>query len=154
MLRTHYRQPIDWTLRGLEENEKALQRFAALAPASPAQAAPSPELIAALADDLNTAAALAHLHRLAQEARADAAAARQLGVDCAWLGLNLDDVRYDKTTDLPAETRARVEALIAERLEARRAKDWAASDRLRAKIEALGVALKDSKEGTSWEIKR
>ena len=63
-------------------------------------------------------------------------------------------MRYDKTTDLPAETRARVEALIAERLEARRAKDWAASDRLRAKIEALGVALKDSKEGTSWEIKR
>jgi len=154
MLRTHYRQPIDWTLRGLEENEKTLHRFAALAPATPTKAPPSLELIAALADDLNTPAALAHLHRLAQDARTDAAAANRLGVDCDWLGLHLDDVRQDQPADLPPGARQRVEALIAQRLEARRARDWAASDRLRAEIEALGVALKDSKEGTTWEIRR
>ena len=41
-----------------------------------------------------------------------------------------------------------------ERLEARAAKDWAASDRLRDELSRLGVSVKDSKDGTTWEIKR
>ena len=65
MLRTHYRQPIDWTVRGLEESEKALLRFAgAIDFAALPAPAPSPELIEALSDDLNTPAAIAHLHAL------------------------------------------------------------------------------------------
>jgi len=46
------------------------------------------------------------------------------------------------------------EALVAERLASRRAKDWAASDRLRVELESLGVTLKDSKDGTTWELRR
>ena len=47
-----------------------------------------------------------------------------------------------------------VERLVEERLAARRAKDWTASDRLRGALDALGVALKDSKDGTTWELRK
>ena len=46
-------------------------------------------------------------------------------------------------------------ALIEARLEARRTKDWAESDRLRDELIGMGIALKDNKDGTtSWEVKR
>ncbi len=156
MLRTHYRQPIDWTARALEESEKALQRFAEIADAAKSPAlAPSQDLLAALADDLNTPAAIAHLHKLAQQSRDDAHAAAQLGVDSAFLGLDLAAIQREAAAPAIGEAlRARIEALVEERLAARRAKDWAASDRLRAELEALGVALKDSKDGTTWEARR
>jgi cysteinyl-tRNA synthetase len=48
-----------------------------------------------------------------------------------------------------------VNRLIAARLEARKARDWAASDRIRDELAMLGVAIKDNKDGTtSWEVKR
>ena len=151
MLRTHYRQPIDWTSRGLQECERALQRFAEVSAqvAAPADA-PSAELVEALSDDLNTPAAIAHLHHLGQHARTSAEAAARLKADLAFLGLDLEALK--DATGIDGDLRARIEALVGERLAARRAKNWAESDRLRAELSQLGVALKDSKDGTTWEI--
>jgi cysteinyl-tRNA synthetase len=160
MLRTHYRQPLDWTERAVEESERALLRFAQTAADTPASE-PSQELLAALADDLNTPAAIAHLHDLEKRARdatsseaADAAA--QLARDAQFLGLDLASTakRLAEAPGLDAETKSRVEALVAKRLASRRAKDWAVSDRLREELEGLGVTLKDSKDGTIWELRR
>ena len=151
MLRTHYRQPIDWTLRNLEESEKALERFAELVPSAPA-AEPSEDLIQSLADDLNTPAAIAHLHRLAGEARDEPAAAAQLAADLAFLGLDLATLA--KPQQVNSDLRSRIEDLVEARLAARRAKDWATSDRLRAELDGLGVALKDNKDGTTWEMRK
>ena len=47
-----------------------------------------------------------------------------------------------------------VTALIADRTAARARKDWKESDRIRDELAAMGVAIKDSKEGTTWEIAR
>ena len=48
-----------------------------------------------------------------------------------------------------------IEPLIAARLEARKAKNWAESDRIRDELAAMGIAIKDNKDGTtSWEVKR
>jgi cysteinyl-tRNA synthetase len=154
MLRTHYRQPIDWTLRGLQECERALQRFAEVsARAAKPDAAVSAELIEALSDDLNTPAAIAHLHQLAQDARSSLDAAAQLQADLAFLGLDLGALDVaDSAADLDPDLRASIEALVRERLAARRAKNWAESDRLRTELAQFGVALKDSKDGTTWEI--
>src|SRR6202522_637107 len=160
MLRTHYRHPIDWTQRGVEESERALVRLAQTAADTPASE-PSQELLVALADDLNTPAAIAHLHDLEKKARdatsSEAAeAAAPLARDAQFLGLDLAATtkRLAEATGLDAETKSRVEALVAERLASRRAKDWAASDRLREELEGLGVTLKDSKDGTTWELRR
>jgi cysteinyl-tRNA synthetase len=149
MLRSHYRQPIDWTVRSLEEAEKTMQRFARIAAGAPAAAEPSAALLEALADDLNTPAALAHLHVLANEGRA-----ADLRRDLALMGVDVEAEIAAQDAEIEPALKARIEALVAERLVARRAKDWAGSDRLRDQLTALGVALKDSKDGTTWELQR
>ncbi len=145
MLRTHYRQPIDWTVRALEEAEKTLERFARIAGGAAPAPEPTPELMSALADDLNTPAAIAHLHALAGDGRA---ADLRRGLDLLGLAVEAAAPQLDEAA------RARVEALIAERLAARARKDWKESDRIRDELAAQGIVVKDGKEGTTWELKR
>jgi cysteinyl-tRNA synthetase len=154
MLRTHYRQPIDWTTRGLLECERALLRFAELSARAEAPAeAVSPELVEALSDDINTPAAIAHLHQLGQDARSSLEAAAQLHADLAFLGLDLGGLEgADAVAEIDPDFRARIDALVGERLAARRAKNWAEADRLREQLRRHNVVLKDSKDGTTWEI--
>ena len=149
MLKSHYRQPIDWTVRALEEAEKTMQRFARIAAGAPAASEPSAELLEALADDLNTPAALAHLHVLANEGRA-----AELRRDLALMGLDVEAEIAAQGVEIEPALKARIEGLVAERLAARKVKDFAASDRLRDELNALGVALKDNKDGTTWELQR
>ncbi|WP_349370837.1 cysteine--tRNA ligase [Salinarimonas sp.] len=141
MLKTHYRQPIDWTHRALEEAERNLHRWYGEAGAP--DAAPDPAVVAALCDDLNTPAAIAALHHSEPGARGAALALMGFSGDPAAL------VRSTAEIDVAA-----VEALIAERAAARAAKNWAASDRLRDVLADMGVTVKDSKEGTTWEPAR
>ena len=76
MLRTHYRQPMDWTVKGLEESEKILNEWYAIAaaavPSAPSDQKASDEIAAsvfeALCDDLNTPRAIAELHQLRNSA--------------------------------------------------------------------------------------
>ncbi|WP_293795085.1 cysteine--tRNA ligase [uncultured Bosea sp.] len=148
MLKTHYRQPIDWTVKALEEAEKTLQDWAEAAQGVTASK-PSAELLDALADDLNTARVLAELHALRKTGDLPALLA---GLDL--LGIALPEVAA------PAVVAPEVERLIAARLDARRAKNFAESDRLRDELAAMGIALKDGKDPatgeptTSWEVKR
>jgi cysteinyl-tRNA synthetase len=155
MLRTHYRQPIDWTLRGLEESEKSLERFAeAIDFHGPPAGSPSGGLIAALADDLNTPAAIAHLHALHGEVRARPEAAAALRADAEFLGIDVRTVAARRGPEAAPERVAEIERIVAERDEARRRRDWAASDKLRDELAALGVAVKDGKAGATWEFRR
>ncbi|AWN34796.1 cysteine--tRNA ligase [Methylobacterium radiodurans] len=149
MLKTHYRQPIDWTLRGLEEASRMLERwYGAVGDAAPAAEAP-PSVLEPLLDDLNTAAALAEIHRLDDPARLKAGA-NLLGL----LGQTAS-ARAEASVEAAGIDVARVEGLIAERKAARAAKDWAASDRARDALAAMGVAVKDNKDGTTtWSVAR
>lgn len=149
MLKTHYRQPIDWTVKALEEAERTLQDWAEMAQDTEASK-PSEELLDALADDLNTARVLAELHALR---KADDLPALLAGLDL--LGIRLPEVAAVSTA-----VASEVEGLIAARLEARRAKNFAESDRIRDELAVMGIALKDGKEATTgeptttWEVKR
>ncbi len=147
MLKTHYRQPIDWTLRGLEESSRMLDRWYATAgDAEPAGGMPE-SVLAPLLDDLNTPAAMAELHKLTAP-EALRAAGNILGF--------LRQTRSEREESRVAASGidvAAVEALIAARKEARAAKDWAASDRARDALAAMGVAVKDNKDGTTtWTV--
>ncbi|WP_395666563.1 cysteine--tRNA ligase [Methylocella sp.] len=146
MLRTHYRQPIDFTVKSLEEAERALLDWRKAAEGV-APGAPGENVVAALADDLNTPRAISELHVLkAKDPAALLGGLSLLGIDLA---------------SLPQETRAveasvfeKAMALVAEREAARRAKNWAESDRLRAALAAMGVALRDDRGGgTTWEFR-
>ena len=149
MLKTHYRQPIDWTLRGLEESSRMLERwYGAVGDAAPAPEAPL-QVLEPLLDDLNTAAALAELHQIGDPAALKAGA--------GLLGLlgQTASARADASVQAAGIDVARVEALIAERAAARAARDWPASDRARDALKAMGVAVKDNKDGTTtWSVAR
>ncbi len=141
MLRTHYRQPIDFTVRALEEAERALVDFAK-ACAGVEAAAPSAAFLTALADDLNTPQAIAELYAL----RSDDPAALRGGLDL--LGFKAS------TSEVPSLA-PEAQELLRRRLDARAAKNWSESDRLRDELAEMGVAIKDNKDGTtSWERKR
>jgi cysteinyl-tRNA synthetase len=144
MLRTHYRQPIDWTLKGLEESYDTLRALADMLDfAAGGEAAFAPAVLEALCDDLNTPKAIAELHALHRSGERAA-----LGASLRALGFTRRP-QSRRAVDVAA-----VERLIAVRLDARKAKNFAESDRIRDELAAMGVVVKDSKEGTTWEIAR
>ncbi|MBI1239172.1 MAG: cysteine--tRNA ligase [Alphaproteobacteria bacterium] len=144
MLRSHYRQPIDWTERGLKESETILGRLEDRASGAEKASVAAP-VLDALLDDMNTPQAIAELHQEKDEGA--------LAASLAFLGFASDKTKNDKR--LPAGTdEAAIEAMVAARFAARKAKDFKEADRLRAELEAMGVILKDGPEGTTWELKR
>ncbi len=234
MLKTHYRQPIDWTVKALEEAENEYFELRDVA-AEYVPAEISAAMLAALSDDLNTHEAITELHVKKNAAlRGDVDAGGQLrsGFELLGLGRNWDRggliieppsapdsilaevfgvrskvdvvrdmlrlahqndsisrlqraiantewVEFDEQLALFKEAtkycdaRVRVGSLlllvgqlfeinaqVAARLDARRAKNFAESDRIRDELAAMGIALKDGKDPatgeptTSWEVKR
>jgi cysteinyl-tRNA synthetase len=146
MLATHYRQPINWTLKNLEEAEKTLAVWFDAA-ASEAEDRPAPSVVDALADDLNTPKAIAEMHALRNRA-----GHKSLAGTLRFLGLRGDIFAAGKARKAPKLDEAQIERLVSSRLVARKAKNFEESDRIRDQLAAMGVVLKDSKDGTTWEI--
>lgn len=232
MLRTHYRQPIDWTARALEEAfdeiiswamiledassiEYVLHQYLSAKEEEKSQYLPE-SFISALADDLNTPETLAVLRNLAKDASKNRSSRLSFIAALDFLGLcQLEklpvyrigveyncDLSPEKLIDLHkpvsnfrvsvanghvsgvtsaikeiealgveavydtntgeiiiarshSSHRSELQQLIDQRNAARAAKNWAESDRIRDELAAMGVVLKDNKDGaTTWEVKR
>ena len=156
MLQTHYRQPINWTVSGLREAQKSLDHWYALTDdTAPGYLCAS--VLDALEDDVNTPQAIVALHELRGEAAKGAkpaaaclkASAQLLGLlqktPAAWTAFRPASIVVDET---------KVANLIEARAAARAARRFEESDRIRDELAAMGVVLKDSKDGTTWEIAR
>jgi cysteinyl-tRNA synthetase len=166
MLMTHYRQPMDLSVRGLEVAEKLLDNWYRVI--GDAEAAKASDFALgvdeALRDDLNTPAAITHLHTAYDAVRESndpkgrgrfKLAANRLGLllsgEAEWKSARSSGVSIDSDA---------VDRLIAARLAARKAKDWKESDRIRDELAAMGIQLKDVKDPatgeirTEWEVKR
>jgi cysteinyl-tRNA synthetase len=150
MLGTHYRQPIDWTQKRLEEAAERLSLFRVHSFDDP-DVPPSAAVLDALCDDLNTPQVIAELNGLYErkEAAVLRASCRFLGIDVAAVDLNA--MLRERRTDLDEQA---VTALIQARNSARKEKNFKESDRIRDELAGMGVVLKDSKDGTTWEVAR
>jgi cysteinyl-tRNA synthetase len=161
MLFSHYRQPINWTAERLSEaRSECLSFLLATIGIEPRDEVPA-DFVAALCDDLNTSEAITVLRSLAKESIRDGKKKAQLAAALNFLGLALqkdDYVKFPVFAMAGANSeelaKRRIEQLIAERSAARAAKNWKESDRIRDQLAAMGVVLKDSKDGTTWEIAR
>ena len=158
MLKTHYRQPIDWTTRALEEASSNLRsllaawRFPDIEASVDESEDVERDFLEALSNDLNTPRAVG----LLLEGATSLGTKKLTGL--AQL-LGIDFVSYDllekQQSQLARGDEFRVNTLISQRLDARKAKNWAESDRIRDELSAMGIAIKDNKDGTtSWEVKR
>ncbi|HEV2626081.1 MAG TPA: cysteine--tRNA ligase [Xanthobacteraceae bacterium] len=156
MLQTHYRQPLNWTTNGLREAQRTLDLWYELT----GDAAPGlicADVVGAVADDLNSPKAVTSLHELRGEAaKGSKAAAGSLKASAQLLGL-LQETASEWADFRPASISIdenKVTALIAARNAARQVKDFGESDRIRDELARMGVVVKDTKDGTTWEIAR
>ncbi|KQV37228.1 cysteine--tRNA ligase [Rhizobium sp. Root73] len=151
MLMTHYREPIDFSIKRLEEAERLLAKWPA---GKPGDVAPDASVLNALADDLNTVAAVQALHALASAANADPAALPVFAASAALLGV------LPKEAEVDGAVASAVDALVAMRLEMLKAKNFAEADKIRDDLAAKGIQLKDGKDAatgervTTWEVRR
>jgi cysteinyl-tRNA synthetase len=156
MLLTHYRQPLNWTTNALRESQRTLDHWYELTVGAAAGIFCA-DVIGALADDLNTPKAIASLHALrAEAAKGGAGACGSLKASAQFIGL-LQQTPVQWTSFRQASVAIdedKVTALIAARNAARQAKNFQESDRIRDELTKMGVVLKDSKDGTTWEIRR
>ena len=156
MLKTHYRQPIDFTVKALDEAERKLQTLMRAATLEVERAfndhdslvaPPNDVMIEALCDDLNTHAAFTTLDQRGS--------AKRIAGDLILLGLTTKEKLTSHLGPYAEPLPHTAKKLLDDRKYARAAKNWAASDRIRDELAAMGVALKDNKDGTTtWEMKR
>ena len=148
LLRAQYRSTLEFSAAGLTEARGELDRFYRALQRTPPEAADAPDaVLEALCEDLNTPAAFAALHALADRAMAgDAAASGALRSGGALMGLLQQDPAdwFRGDADVSA-----VEAAMAERIAARRARDFARADAIRAEWLAQGIAFEDKPDGTT-----
>jgi cysteinyl-tRNA synthetase len=160
MLKTHYRQPIDWTVSALEEAEANLKRWHDFERVSQIEISspPASNVIRAIADDLNTSQAISELHVLKRTGQLS-----ELASSLEFLGLFNPALSVDpniiQPSDLTPQNRAAIETWIKARAAARARKDFAESDRIRNELAKTGVVLRDSKDAdgnlvTIWELAR
>ncbi|NWG92609.1 MAG: cysteine--tRNA ligase, partial [Parvularculaceae bacterium] len=155
----HYRQPLEWTDDLIEKSKKKLDRFYRLfAAAAPAEKIAPPEsVVLALEDDMNTPEAIAGLHELRDiamqiegEPRRRAAARLKAAGELMGFFANDPEAWFKWTPQGEGLSAEAIEAKLAERAAARKAKDFTTSDRIRDELAAQGVVIEDGPQGATW----
>ena len=157
MLMGHYRDPLDWTSDRLAQAKQGLDRFylALRGATKPAKNAKLPAKVeAALDDDLNTPLAIAALYEILAEINKAEDAARKADLQQALIagGAVMGLLQQDAEAWLHGSDKgaADIEAAIAARNAARKAKNFAEADRIRTDLALKGILLEDGPGGTTW----
>jgi len=145
-LSTHYRKPMDWTAEKAREAEATLRKWRAMTCEVDPATEPDAGVLAALADDLNTAGAISELHQLASDGKF-----ALLKASASSLGLLTDTLGAWVTLNEPDLTS------ISSRLheiwrEARENKDFSKVDRWKNHLTSIGIKVQISKEAADLKV--
>jgi len=169
LISSQYRSPINYAEDSLQLAQAGLERFyaalrdfgdvAPLPAAELAQSAYAARFREAMDDDFNTPGALALMHEIARELNSaaredDAARARALAAQLrgfgAILGILGDDPLAFRRGGGDASEDAGIDALVAERVQAKKAKDFARAEAIREELRQRGIVIEDTREGSVW----
>jgi cysteinyl-tRNA synthetase len=166
ILTSHYRSPLNYDEEHLQNARAALTRFYTTLRGLPAAERPAGEdfevrFRAAMDDDFNTPEALAVLFDLVREINrvreTDAERAAALAAELRHLGEVLGVLQDDPESFLRSAAGSpeglgdeQIEQLIGQRVQARKERNWAEADRIRAQLQEAGILLEDGPQGTSW----
>ena len=160
-LQSHYRKGLVFSWENLDNAKVAYDKLVARVAALADDPAPVDEeaaarykaaFIEAVGNDLNTSLGVTALYDVLKADVNDATKRALIGSFDTVLGLSLLEkaAALREKAAAPVEGAEEIEALIAKRLEAKKAKDWATADAIRDQLKEMGVEIKDSKEGTTW----
>ena len=137
LLSAHYRQPLDWSDQLIAQSKATLDRLYRVAGDVPA-GEPDPAVLAALADDLNTPLALSRLSAVGDPA--------VLRGSAALLGL----LTQSASIWFQGGGDSQIDELVEARSQAKRERNFAEADRIRAELTAQGIIVEDVPHGTTW----
>jgi cysteinyl-tRNA synthetase len=164
LLSAHYRAPLDWTGRLLDQARNSLDKiYGALRRARDVEVdpamVPAAGVLEALEDDLNTPRVIAELFALAKtletstDPRERSRAKTGLLAGGALIGCLQADPEAWFEGGADDELKARIDELLAQRDTARRDKDWPTADRIRGELDALNVVVMDGPGGAVWRFR-
>ena len=159
LLSTHYRQGLDWNDSIIHQSKKLLDKlykiYFDLSEIDATEDENSFSIIDSLLDDLNTPALISNLNKLVKDYSKDkdtnhVLIKTQLNIIGSALGI-LQDKNYNHVS-ISEELKVKIEKLLSQRVIAKEKKDFSHADKIRDELRELGVEIKDSKEGTSWNL--
>ena len=160
LLSAHYRQPLDWSDEVLDQARTTLDRYyralEALGDVDAPDGAPPAAFLDALHDDLNTPQALAEMAALARQANKASSASDRADIKAqllacgALLGLLQQDPANWFAGDPSDDEAGDIDALVAQRQQARADQDFATADRIRDELAARGIVIEDGADGVRW----
>lgn len=158
LLSAHYRQPLDWSDKAVQQSHKQLDTFYTrlndLKDVKASDEGVPADILESLYDDLNTPLAISKIHAvLKEDVSPEVMKGRLLAIGklmgilqedpAAWLG-------YGQANDVDA---SEIDSLLQKRTDAKKAKDFATADAIRAQLDAMGILIEDTASGPKWKKK-
>ncbi|CAG0902700.1 unnamed protein product, partial [Cyprideis torosa] len=157
LLTAHYRQPLDWSDQVLHQNQvlldKLYKKLEALGDVEGEEKNVPVPVLNAFCDDLNTPLVLAEINKLLKEKEGAELKGALLAIGDLLGILQKDPADWfaGDEAGVSEDDVQKIELLITERMEAKDAKDFARADEIRDELLKMGIEIKDTRDGTSWE---
>ena len=158
LLSSHYRQGLDWNEKIIHQAKKLLNKMYAILDDLKSinitkSDSSNNDDISMLFDDLNTPGLIAELNKIAKDYNSDASDKESVKSKLLLIGLALGIFQDKSFNQVSEELRQKIEVLIAKRNNAKKDKNFDMADQIRNELNELGIEIKDTSEGTSWNIK-
>ena len=158
LLSTHYRKGLDWNEKIIHQANKLLNKiYIILDDLKNINITSSDnsdfKAIATLLDDLNTPGLIAELNKIAKEYSSDAKDKEQIKSKLMLIGSVLGIFQDKSFNQVSDEMQQKIEELIIKRENAKKDKNFDMADQIRNELNELGIEIKDTSDGTSWNVK-
>ena len=158
LLSSHYRQGLDWNEKVIHQANILLDKLyeikfllddEVVGDTSKANS----DIIAYLADDLNTPGLIAELHKLVKDFKASNSNKSEIKIHLNLISQALGILQDDSYKKISEELESKIHALILKRKVAKDNRDYDLADKIRNELLDLGVEIKDTSSGTDWNLK-